>query len=268
MKRITRIVLVGMLSVMYMDSAVSKAIEKIEARGIYVVAKHGYVKVEPYSHDDSFVDFRYLNEVPSVERDSDELKIIVYEKGFSEGDVRIGLRPVDVVVKVDTVKYTVKSLSLEDMYEVTLDIAVADGAMLHVYSGYYDNMGVVMLGETQDVLENYFSNKKLSNSSAVEQYLSDALVAFPGNDRLKKLRTYWKKAADDEKDNGDYAYVNEQWQKYEQAEKLTLKSRYLERAIVEINGYLNAHPDGRYTAEAKSRKVEAEKMLKEYERML
>jgi hypothetical protein len=93
-------------------------------------------------------------------------------------------------------------------------------------------------------------------------------VAFPDNPELKNLSTYWKTAAESEKDNRDYAYVDEKWKKYEEAEKLTLKERYLNALIVEINGYLNTHPEGAHSKEAQKRKEFAEGKLKEYEKLL
>jgi hypothetical protein len=62
--------------------------------------------------------------------------------------------------------------------------------------------------------------------------------------------------------------VDEKWRKYNSAEKIHLKVRYLRSMIGEINGYLRDHPDGTKAKEAKERKVYAEKKIKEYEPLL
>ncbi|MCF6319167.1 MAG: hypothetical protein L3J83_07815, partial [Proteobacteria bacterium] len=49
-------------------SAQSNTVETIEHYGVYVAAKSGYIKLEPYKHPGNFVDFKHLNELPSVER--------------------------------------------------------------------------------------------------------------------------------------------------------------------------------------------------------
>ncbi len=247
----------------------AKTIEKIDSYGIYVAAKDGYVKVEPYPHDYRFVDFRYLNEVPFVIRDNDELTLVVYAKDFTPSSIEIERRPIDIQVELQNIRFDVKPLEKVDMYEVTLDSPLNDGAMLQIQSWtHFNNFGVIMLGDTQEQLVSYFSQKELSNATAVSQYLDDALIAFPENTKLQELSAFWKRAATIEKDKEDYAYVEEKWQQYETAEKLPLKKRYLEAVITEISGYLNSHPSGSKADEAKHRKAEAEKKLKEYEKIL
>jgi hypothetical protein len=247
----------------------AQTIKKIDSYGIYVAGKSGYVKVEPYSHDFRFVDFRHLNEVPFVIRDNDKLTLIVYEKDFTPSSIGIERRPIDIHINLQSIRFSVKPLDKTDMYEVTLDSPLNDGAMLQVQSWtHFNNFGVIMLGDTQEQLVKYFSQKELSNAIAISQYLDDVLVAFPDNTKLQELSAFWKSAATKEKDKNDYAYVEEKWQQYETAEKLSLKQRYLKAVIAEINGYLNAHPDGAKAVEAKHHKAEAEKKLEEYEKLL
>jgi hypothetical protein len=247
----------------------AETVGAIDSYGVYVVADKGYVKVEPYSRDYSFVDFNFLNEIPSVTRGSDTLKLVVYEKNFSPDGVELALRPLDTKVRIQKIKFRVEPMKKADMYELTVDSPVKDGTMLHVRAwAFFDNMGVVMLGDTQEELVKYFSQKQLPKAPIVVQYLDDALRAFPENPKLKELSAYWKKAAEAEKDKEAYAYVEEKWHQYEQAEKLALKQRYLEAVIVEINGYLNEHPNGHKVEEAKKRKAAAEEKLKEYEKLL
>lgn len=261
--------LVGSLFMMYQAESVTAApVNEIQEHGIYVVAEKGYVKVEPYSEYDEFVDFKRLNTIPFVIRGSDSLKLIVYEKHFSERSIMLKLRPIDVVVNIQDLKFKVKPLTKRDMYEISIATPIKNGVMLHVYSSFFDYMGVIMLGDTQDELVKYFSQKQLKKPGTVIQYLEDALVAFPENSKLKELTDFWKKAAEAEKEKQAYSYVEEKWQQYEQAEKLTLKQRYLEAVIVEIEGYLREHPNGAMAKEAKKRKKIAEEKLKEYEKSL
>ncbi len=246
----------------------SKPISEIESYGIYAVTSDGFTKLTPYSRDYSFVDFNFLNEIPFVFREDDSLKLVVYEKNFEPTAIELALRPIKTAVDIRKLRFSVKPTGKPDMYEVSVDTPVSDGAMLQVRSWFFDTFGVIMLGDTQSELVKYFSQKDLPNAPVVVQYLEDALVAFPNNPELKALGDYWKQAAGAEKDRQAYSYVEEKWRQYEQAEKLTLKQRYLEALIVEINGYLNAHPDGYKAAEAVQRKTMAEEKLKEYEKLL
>jgi hypothetical protein len=245
-------------------------VDVIDTDGVYVVADKGYVEVGSYTHDDRYVDFNFLNEVPFVKRAGQSLKLVVHKKDFSANDMALELRPIDTVVDVHEIKFSAKPLSQANMYEVTVDTPVKDGTMLHVRSGYFfsNGFGVIMLGDTQGELVKFFSQKQLANASIVKQYLDDALVAFPTNAGLKGLTEYWTQAAKTEKDRKGYTYVEEKWQQYLHAEKISLKARYLNDVIGEINGYLNDHPDGYKADEAKQRKLEAEEKLKEYEKML
>jgi len=249
--------------------ASAKSVTNISTPGVYVVDSKGYVKVEPYAHDYQFVDFNYANEIPFAKRSSDTLKLVVYQKDFDENSIALELRPLNVKVTLQKVKFSVKTMDKPDMYELVADIPVKDGAILQVKSwAFFDNMGVVMMGNTEEELVRFFSQKDMPNASTVTQYLDDSLVAFPDSAQLKSLSKYWKDAAATEKDREAYTYVDEKWQKYEQAEKLTLKQRYLEAAVVEINGYLNEHPQGINASEAKKRLATAEEKLKEYEKLL
>lgn len=251
-------------------SAVAKQVDTIDTYGVYIAAEKGYVKVEAYNHYDSFVDFKYLHEIPTAIRADQSFKVIIYEKNFHADSYSFELRPVDTVVDIRQIKPNVKPLPKADMYELTFDQTVKDGTMLHVKSGNYfsNNMGVIMLGDTQTELVKYFSQKNLTNPSYVKQYLDDTKIAFPKNAELKKLSVYWDQEAIIAKDKQDYSYVEVKWQAYQQAEKLTLKSRYLNELKGEINGYLNEHPDGLYAQEAKQRLKQAEEKLKEYEKLL
>jgi hypothetical protein len=249
--------------------ASAKPIDKIETYGIYVAAKNGYVKVEPYTHNYRFVDFKYLNEIPFVERNDDKLTLVVYVKDFSKDYMELVLRPLEIKVKLEKINFNVKPLDKPNMYEVSIDSPVKNGTILQVQSwGIFDGFGAIMLGEPQEALVNYFSQKELSNAVVITQYLDDALVAFPDNAKLQELSAYWKTAAAKEKDEKDYEYVQEKWQQYEAAEKLTLKQRYLNAVVSEINGYLNQHPNGVKAKEANERKALAEEKLKEYDKLL
>jgi hypothetical protein len=248
----------------------AKTVKTIDTFGVYVVAKKGYVKVMPYNHVDNFVDFKHLQEVASVERGTDKVRLIVYSNDFKTSNYAFEVRPVQTTIKIDEVSFSAKPLKKKNMYELILDKAVADGNMLHVYapevSGY--RMGVIVLGDTQKELVKYFSDKKQLKAYAMLAYLEDALVAFPENKKLKALLPYWQQAAKDEKDVKAYGYIDDNWRKYNDATKIHLKVRYLRSMIGEINGYLRDHPDGKKAVEAKQRREFAEKKIKEFEPLL
>ncbi|VAX01088.1 hypothetical protein MNBD_GAMMA21-1842 [hydrothermal vent metagenome] len=248
----------------------AKTIKKIDSYGVYVVAKNGYVKVTPYKHYDNFANFKFLNEIPLVVRKSKKVKIIVYTNDFNTGNYRIELRPVQTTIKVSEVNFSVKPMSKKDMYEFTLDDSVADGNMLHIIAPEVsgNNLGIMMLGDTQTELIKYFSNKKLDAAYAVKAYLEDSLVSYPKNKKLKELLGYWTTAALNEKDKRTYKYVDEKWRKYNDATKIHLKVSYLRGMIGEINGYLRDFPKGYKAKEAHERKIFAQKKIREYEPLL
>lgn len=261
--------LCGLFMMVIGTAAMADSVAVIDSYGVYVVADRGYVKIDDYKHDYRFADFKYLNEVPYVIRGSDELKLVIYQKEFQPAAVEFEVRPLDIKVKLQKVGFSVKPLEKTDMYELTVDARVKDGAMLQVnFWPIFQGIGIVMLGDTQGELVKFFNQKNMPKAAVVAQYLDDALIAFPGNSKLQELGIFWKQAAEKEKDNEAYAYVEEKWQQYENAEKLTLKERYLNALIIEINGYLSDHPDGLKADEALQRKILAEKKLKEYEKLL
>ncbi len=263
--------IVAALSILGVAGAAwAKPVDNIESYGVYVAGANGYVKFGPYQHMDNFVDFKYLHEVPAVTRADDQLKVIIYAKDFSENNFVFELRPIDIIVDIKPIRFDIKPLAQKDMYELTLDRPVPDGTMLHVHSGsfFVDNMGVIMLGDTESQLIKYFSQKQLEDPQGVHAYLEDALQAYPNNSELKKLMTYWSQTAAAAKDNKDYSYVEEQWEKYHGTEQISLKVRYLESMIGEINGYLDQHPEGAKAREAQERKTFAETKIKEFKKML
>lgn len=250
--------------------AQSKTVETIEHYGVYVVAKNGYVKLEPYEHSGDFVDFKYLNELSSVERADESLKLVVFQEKFHEESLVIKLRPIQTTVDIREVRFNVKPLEKKDMYELSVEQPIPSGAILRAQFGdpWRTHMGVVMLGDTQKELEKYFSRKDLDDAYAVKLYLDDALMAYPGNASLKSLSNYWGEEAQKQRAAKTYGYVETQWEKYKGTKKIKLQVRYLKNLIGEINGYLNDHGDGEKAKEAKERKIFAEKKLEELQEQL
>lgn len=259
----------AMLMCFSINTLWAKPVDTIESYGIYVVAKKGFVKIGSYSKSDRFVDFKHLHEIPFVTRGDNTLKLVVYDKSFSADGNLFELRPIDTHVILNPIKFDVKPLSKPDMFELTAEMPVPDGQMLQVNSNSYGSgFGVIMLGEPQEQLVKYFNPKLTKDPIIVVQYVEDARAAFSANTALKELEVHWQKAAKLARDKRGYNYVEEKWTQYQQAEKLALKSRFLNELLGEINGYLNEFPDGQKAAEAKERKKHAEDKLKEYEKLL
>jgi len=247
-----------------------KTLETIEHYGVYVVAKKGYVKLEPYKHSDDFVGFQYLNELPSVERAGESLKLLVFQKNFHKDNLTIKLRSIQTIVDIREISFNIKPSETEDMYELTIEQPISTGAILQVHSGdsWQSHMDVVVLGDTQKELEKYFSRKDLDDAYVVKLYLDDALKAYPDNSTLNDLSVYWDKEAQKQRAAKAYGYVQAQWEKYEGTKKINLRVRYLKSLIGEINGYLSDHGDGEKAKEAKERKIFAEKKLLELQEQL
>jgi len=247
-----------------------KIVPTIESYGVYVHADNGYVKVGAYDHIDRFVDFKFLHEIPYVERADNRLELTVFEKDFSERAYDFELRPVQIVVQMEPVHFDVIPLG-DDKYRLTMDEAVKDGTMLHVNSGSFFNggMGVIMLGHTQKALEAYFSQTEIEagDASPTLYYLQDALQAFPDNEQLKAVLPFWENESAREKDAKDYGYVDAKWQQYNDTPSISLKLRYLNELIAEVGAYLNLHPQGGSAEQATERREYAQSKIPEYEKM-
>ena len=249
----------------------AKTIKKIDAHGVYVVAKKSYVKVTAYNHYANVVDFKYLNEIASVKRrSSKKVKLIVYTADFRQEKYSFETRPIQTAVKIDEVGFSVRPMKKKGMYEFTLDKSIADGNILHVHAHEISGrkMGAIVLGDPQKGLVRYFSDKKLEKAYAVLAYLEDSIKAYPENKELGALLPVWQQARKDEKAKKAYGYIDENWRKYKDATKIHLKVRYLRGMLGEINGYLRVYPDSYKAEEAKHRQVFAKKKIKEYESLL
>ncbi len=264
---VLHVISIGMLASV-LTSAWAKPVDVIESEGVYVVAEKGYVKIEAYQHDSSYVDFNHLQEVPFVKRSDTTLKLVVYKKDFSESNILLEQRQLALIASNQPLKFDMKPLAKPHMFEITVNGPIKDGTLIFSHAGFFQNMGAIVLGDTQKELVKLFSQKDIPDAPIVIQFLDDALAAYPNNTELKNLRGYWAGAAEVAKDKKGYSYVEEKWLAYEKAEKLTLKQRYLNDVIYEINAYLNEHPNGIKAEEAKQRKSIAEKKLKEYEKLL
>ncbi len=248
----------------------AKVVKKIDSYGIYVVAEDGYVKVTPYKRYDNFASFRDLNKIPYAKQKSGPVKLIVYSNSFHVGNYRFELRPIQTTIKINEVSFSAKFMAEKDMYELTLDEPATSGNMLHVMAPEITdyNMGIIMLGNTEEELEKYFSNKKLKDAGSVKSYLENSIEAYPENRKLNELMAYWTATASTEKDRRTYKYVDEAWSEYKSATKIQLKLSYLENAVSEINGYLRSFPKGRKATEAKQRKKLGLEKIKKYEKLL
>ncbi|VAW70478.1 hypothetical protein MNBD_GAMMA10-646 [hydrothermal vent metagenome] len=249
---------------------VAKIVEEIDSYGIYVEAENGYVKVMPSKKHGGFASFNDLNKIPYAKRESDEVKLIVYTNVFNISNYAFEIRLIEAPITIDMISFSAKPMSQKDVYELTLDVPVANGNMLHVMAPEVpgNNMGIVMLGHTEDELEKYFSNKERDSAGTVKSYLEDALEAYPENDGLRELMLYWAAAASDEKDKHSYQYVDNAWDEYNSASKIDVKLSRLERVVSEINGYLRDFPQGGRAGDAKQRREAALEKIKEYEALV
>ena len=250
--------------------AQSKIITEIESYGIYVAVAKGFVKVKQYDHIGNYVDFKYLNEIPSAIRENEKLKLIVFKKDFKENSITFSLRPIQTTIEVRDVRFDVKPLKTKDMYELTLDKPVPAGTMLQVYDGYFwnANMGAIVLGDTEKELVKYFSRTDLVKAYAVKAYIEDSLKAYPNNKELKNLSSRWNKLAKLEKAARDYTYVQKSWKKYKNTPKIKLQVRYLKKMLGSINVYLRDHENGANSVEAKDRKLFALKKIEELQKQI
>ncbi len=157
----------------------------------------------------------------------------------------------------------------KDMYRGVYSESVPSATLLTIYNyaAFKHGIGIIALGDIESSLVNVFSDMSQPAYAALPE-LEGVVNKYPNNEKLNTLLIEWQKVASAEKDNSDYTYAQKAWEEYEGTTKLTLQQRYLEKVLREINGYLNAHPNGVNAEEATNRKTMADERLKEIVKML
>jgi len=242
----TSAVIKAFIFIIFFCQAVS-AEEFPEFQGYYVKNGNEYVSVEPFK----YVKFGFdkLRNVVSVEREDESLYIHVYRENWDPVRSYFYTKPIAIINHdlYDERSPKVKSLG-DDHYLLKFrDIGSDNVLFIKDFTGDY----AIALGNPQEELVKLFKNTDEA-PGAVLPNLEAALESYPDNRELKSMLPKWEKARQNQLDERAWKSVEEQWARYEKADTIELKLRYLERAKAFAQHYLDSFADAKHQDEAES----------------
>ncbi|WP_109851812.1 hypothetical protein [Aquimarina sp. AU58] len=244
-----------------------KIIEKnIKQFGIHIKSKDSYLSFATINNT-SFPEFRHLNKIPSVLRENDHIEIIVYLQNFESGSLVAQARKLALGGFNEDVNFGIEPLEKENMYKLTTDTTIPDGSFLFISIGWNEILAV-FLGDSEKEVIAFFSDTNLRPAYAAVPDLEDTIKAFPNSQELINLLPKWKEIKQLERQELEYKYVEEAWQKYHGTEKISLKIRYLKDMQMALNGFLANHPESNKSEECRERQIQIDTKLPELEKMI
>lgn len=234
------------LVVLFLGQSVA-AEELPEFQGYYIKSGNEYVLAEPYKH--VRFGFDKLKSIVSVEREDNSLYVHVYRENWDPVRSYFYTRPIAIINHelYDERSPKVKSLG-DDRYLLKFeDIGPDNVLFIRDFTGDY----AIALGNAQEELVKLFKNTD-EDPGAVLPNLEAALESYPDNGELEKMLPKWKKARQNQLDDRAWKMVAEQWGRYENADSIEAKLRYLKRAKAYATNYLDKFPDALHKGEAEN----------------
>ncbi|WP_106793658.1 hypothetical protein [Aquimarina sp. Aq78] len=238
----------------------------IKQFGIHIKSKDSYLAFVTINNT-SFPEFRHLNKVPSVLRENDQIEIIVYLQNFESGYLVAQARKLALGGFNEDINFNIEPLEKENMYKLTTDKTIPDGSFLFISTGWNEIL-TVFLGDSEQEAIAFFSDTNLRPAYAAVPDLEETIKAFPNSQKLIDLLPGWKEIKQLERQELEYKYVEEAWQKYQETEKISLKIRYLKDMQMALNGFLVNHPQSNKSEECRERQIEIDTKLPELEKMI
>lgn len=238
----------------------------IKQFGIHIKNKDSYLAFVTINNTD-FPEFRHLNKVPSVLRENDQIEIIVYLQNFESGYLVAQARKLALGGFNEDINFGVEPLEKENMYKLTTDRTIPDGSFLFISTGWNEILAV-FLGDSEKEAIAFFSDTNLRPAYAAVPDLEDTIKVFPNSQELTNLLPKWQEIKQLERQELEYKYVEEAWQKYQGTEKISLKIRYLKDLQMALNGFLANHPESNKSKECKERQIEIDTKLPQLEKMI
>lgn len=234
--------------------------------GIYIKSNNGYVPMSLITNS-SYPEFKHLAKVPSIKRNSNKIELLFYSKNFNATHFVATAKKLALKNISKEVNFNISSTDKENMFTLTTDTGVNDGWFLYIPMGW-DEIAAAFLGDAEEEAIAFFSDKTLAPAYAAVQDLEDLIKVFPNNGQLSKLFSEWRIIAKQEKEVSDFMYVQEAWGQYQEAEKVILKIRYLEKLQIEINGFLSNHPESSLASDCEEFQKEIDIKFPEYNKMI
>jgi len=239
---------------------------QIQRYGVYIKGDKHYVRVTPYPYD--YIDYKYFDKIPFVQRSDDALEAIIFKKNFNPDNLSFGIRSFNIKASNSEFPVELAPMGREDMYKVTAKQSLPKDTILFIDGISNGHTHIISLGEPQEQLEKLFSNLDHKPAYAMLASLEDSCSIYPQNKTLQDLIPIWKDLVQQESDKADYQYVSEAWKRYENTQKIELQIRYLYETYREINGYVEKHPIGKHAKEMLERQEWIDVKLEELEKLV
>ncbi|PKV49887.1 hypothetical protein ATE84_1926 [Aquimarina sp. MAR_2010_214] len=255
-----------LITVLTLISSFNICAQKLKDFGVYIKSNDDYIKFVTLNNT-NFPEFKDLNKAPSILRGNNKVELILYWNNFKSSSLVVKARKLALGGFNETINFSIEPLEKENMYKLTTDKTIPDGSFLFILNGW-DEILTVFLGDSEQQAITFFSDTNLKPAYAAVPDLEDAIKAFPNSQKLADLLPKWKEIKQLEQQELEYEYVEEAWQKYQKAEKISLKIRYLKDMQMALNNFLANHPESNKSVECKKRQTEINTKLPELEKMM
>ncbi|MDH5325555.1 MAG: hypothetical protein OEZ68_02725 [Gammaproteobacteria bacterium] len=260
MKEQLWLVVGGILLCGFVSAGKAAELSTIKAYGVYATQGGDYVRVKSFKHWDVF--YRHFAEIPVIPPGDKPLELLVYQKDLDTNRMEFVSHPFDVPARNNRLSPVVTPVDgKKDMVRVSFEEKPDPASLLDVALYWGSSFrGMVALSDPKEQLLRIYSDED-QNAVGVLDSLQDILKAYPGNVQFQALVDKWTVIAKVQKDDGDFKYVTDAWDKYKKADKPGSKLHWLKKARQEINGYKRSHPKGKHLKEADAMAKEIDRKL-------
>lgn len=217
-----------------------------ESYGVFIQSADGYVAAERLES------FRWLNfdatarmmTFPAVERDNENLELIVHHPDFRPGAFELEARPVTEAAAHHPQPFSVTPLG-DDRFRITVREPVSDGNVVLVALGCcIDGVHGVMLGDAAQAVKSAFAEGADLNPASAEHTLERIVRAVPGDEELEALHAHWQLRLAQREATRHFEFIEEIWANYENAEDVDTRIDTLRHVRSLTESYLEDHPNG------------------------
>jgi hypothetical protein len=233
--------------------------------GVYAITQEGPLALAAFN--DSYPSFKHFKTLPSLIREGQKLELVIFIPDFKAESLQVSFRKLAVVGTNEEKLFKVSPTDQKDVYLLTSPANYEDGQFVFVFLGW-NEIAAGYVGDAEADLVAFFSDFNKEPAYAVYSDLQDVCASFPANEKLQSLMKQWEEKEALEKSSRDFNYVEEAWQAYQAEEKVAVKLRYLEKTLMEINGFLSSHPDSPQAQRCLEMQGELEAKLPQLEAMV
>ena len=123
-------IILSLVFVLLSFNSLAEPLDAIKNYGIYVEGKNGYEPLKPYNHE--YVEFKYFDEIPFVERATNALVVVVYQKNFDPESIAFRAQYVAIKGGYDELSFDVSPMERPDFYRIAFSAPVDKNKILRV----------------------------------------------------------------------------------------------------------------------------------------